>query len=75
MRALEGGGAQRDMVLPCNVLAAKGIPTTILTLRADRPLRHLFDPGTGAAEVAGPKPRYAVPGLRRAVALAAARVS
>jgi len=67
MRAFEGGGAQRDMVLLCNALAAKGVRLTILTLHGDGPLRALLDPAVALVEVPGRKLRYAVPGLRRAI--------
>jgi glycosyltransferase involved in cell wall biosynthesis len=67
MRAFEGGGAQRDMVLLCNALAAKGLPITILALRVEGPLRALLDPAIGVAAVPGRHMRYAIPGLRRAI--------
>jgi glycosyltransferase involved in cell wall biosynthesis len=67
MRALEGGGAQRDMVLLCNALAGKGIRTTLVTLRGEGPLRGLLAPGIAVIEVPGGKMRYAIPGLRRAI--------
>jgi glycosyltransferase involved in cell wall biosynthesis len=67
MRALEGGGAQRDMVLLCNALAAKGVPPTILALHAEGPLRGLLDPAIRVLEVPGKKLRYAIPGLRRVI--------
>jgi len=70
MRAFEGGGAQRDMVLLCNALAAKGVPTTILTLHGEGPLRALLDPAIAVVEVPGRKLRYAIPGLRRAIGAA-----
>ena len=66
MRAFEGGGAQRDMVLLCNALAAKGLRITILALRVEGPLRALLDPAIGVAAVPGRHMRYAIPGLRRA---------
>jgi len=67
LRAFEGGGAQRDMILLCNALAAKGIRVVILALRVDGPLRRLLDPAIGVAEVPGRQLRYAVPGLRRLI--------
>jgi glycosyltransferase involved in cell wall biosynthesis len=67
MRAFEGGGAQRDMVLLCNALVAKGIRLTILVLRDEGPLRGLLDPGIRVLPVAGQRLRYAIPGLRRAI--------
>lgn len=65
LRAFEGGGAQRDMILLCNALAAKGARIAILTLCADGPLRALLDPAIHVTEVPGRKLRYAIPGLRR----------
>ena len=53
MRAFEGGGAQRDMVLLCNALAAKGVRITILALQIEGPLRALLDPAIRVAEVPG----------------------
>ena len=44
LRAFEGGGAQRDMILLCNALAAKGVRIVILALRVDGPLRRLLIP-------------------------------
>jgi glycosyltransferase involved in cell wall biosynthesis len=67
MRAFEGGGAQRDMILLCNALAAKGVGVTILALRDQGPLRPLLDAGVRVVPVPGRKLRYAVPGLRRAL--------
>jgi glycosyltransferase involved in cell wall biosynthesis len=67
IRAFAGGGAQRDTVLLCNALAAKGIAPTIVTLLADGPLRSLLDPGIRVVELPGGKLRYALPGLRRTI--------
>jgi len=67
MRALEGGGAQRDMVLLCNALAAKGFRITIFALQPEGPLRVLLDPAITVAEVPGRQLRYAIPGLRRLI--------
>jgi len=64
MRAFEGGGAQRDMILLCNALAAAGVRITVLALRIEGPLRILLDPAIRVAEVPGRQLRYAVPGLR-----------
>ncbi len=74
MRALEGGGAQRDMVLLCNALAAKGARITILALSCDGALRALLDPAIRVAEVPGRHLRNAIPGLRRAIRAAAPAV-
>jgi len=43
VRALAGGGAQRDAVLLANGLAGQGLATTIATLDAEGPLRGLVD--------------------------------
>ena len=67
LRAFEGGGAQRDMILLCNALAAKGVRIAVLALRVEGPLRRLLDPAIGVAEVPGRQLRYAVPGLRRLI--------
>jgi len=67
IRAFEGGGAQRDMVLLCNALAARGIAVTILALRPEGPLRSLLDAAVAVAEIPGRQIRYAVPGLRQAI--------
>ena len=45
VRALAGGGAQRDAVLLANGLAGQGIATAIVTLEAEGPLRALVGPG------------------------------
>jgi glycosyltransferase involved in cell wall biosynthesis len=71
LRAFEGGGAQRDMILLCNALAAKGVGLTVLALCADGPLRALLDPAIAVVQVPGRKMRYAIPGLRRLVRAAA----
>lgn len=67
MRAFEGGGAQRDMILLCNALAAKGVALVILVLRNDGSLRALLDPAIRVDEIPGQRIRYAIPGLRRLI--------
>ena len=67
MRAFEGGGAQRDTILLCNALVAKGLRITILALQLDGQLRSLLDPAIDVAVVPGQKIRYAIPGLRRLI--------
>lgn len=67
MRAFQGGGAQRDMILLCNALAAKGARLAVLALHVDGPLRPLLDPAIPVAEVPGRQLRYAIPGLRRLI--------
>src|SRR5262245_27205834 len=64
--AFEGGGAQRDIVLLANALAARGEDITILVLRGEGPLRRLVDPTISVVEIPGRRIRYAIPGLRRA---------
>src|SRR4051812_37733192 len=41
MPVFKGGGAQRDMILLCNAISAKGIPISIVVLRNEGPLRCL----------------------------------
>src|SRR5690242_264076 len=65
--AFEGGGAQRDTILLCNALAAKGIPVAILILRNVGPMRSLVDPAIQVIDIPGQRIRYAIPGLRRAI--------
>jgi glycosyltransferase involved in cell wall biosynthesis len=67
LRAFEGGGAQRDIILLCNALAAKGISVTVLALHPDGPLRSLLDPAIRVTAIPGRQLRYAVPGLRRVI--------
>jgi glycosyltransferase involved in cell wall biosynthesis len=67
MRAFEGGGAQRDMILLCNALAAQGVSIVILALRVEGPLRPLLDPDIRVIEAPGRQLRYAIPGLRRLI--------
>ena len=67
LRAFEGGGAQRDIILLCNALAAKGVNVTVLALHPDGPLRSLLDPGVRVAAIPGRQMRYAIPGLRRVI--------
>ena len=67
VRAFEGGGAQRDMILLCNALASRGVRLAILALQAQGPLRSLLDPVIGVIEVPGRHLRYAIPGLRSAI--------
>jgi glycosyltransferase involved in cell wall biosynthesis len=67
MRAFEGGGAQRDMILLCNALAAQGLRISILALRVEGPLRALLDPAIDVAAIPGGHMRYAIPGLRRMI--------
>jgi glycosyltransferase involved in cell wall biosynthesis len=72
--AFEGGGPERDTVLLCNALAAKGVRVTILVLRDQGPLRSLVNPGVDVVVVPGHRLRYAVPGLRRVIRVLAPRL-
>lgn len=65
MRAFAGGGAQRDMILLCNALAARGLRLAIAALNPDGPWRDLLDPDIAVTAIPGGKMRYAVFGLRR----------
>ena len=67
MRAFEGGGSQRDMVLLANALVAKGVKLTILVLRDGGPLRVLLDPAIAVVVIPGRRMRYALPGLWRTI--------
>jgi glycosyltransferase involved in cell wall biosynthesis len=67
LRAFEGGGAQRDIILLCNALAAKGVSVTMLALHPDGPLRSLLDPAIRVTAIPGRQLRYAIPGLRRVI--------
>jgi glycosyltransferase involved in cell wall biosynthesis len=63
----EGGGPERDTVLLCNALAAKGVRVAILVLRDEGPLRDLLDPAVRVVAVSQRRMRYAAPSLRRAI--------
>jgi glycosyltransferase involved in cell wall biosynthesis len=65
--AFEGGGPERDMVLLCNAVAARGVKIDILALRDQGPLRSLVDPGIRVVAIQEPRIRYALPALRRAL--------
>jgi glycosyltransferase involved in cell wall biosynthesis len=67
IRAFEDGGAQRDMVLLCNALAAKGVRVTVLAVQTYGPLRSLLDSAVDVIEVPGRQMCYAIPGLRRLI--------
>ena len=69
MRALEGGGAQRDMVLLCNALHLRGCAVIVLALRTAGPLRDLLDPAIPVIAIPGERIRYAIPGLRKLIRL------
>jgi glycosyltransferase involved in cell wall biosynthesis len=65
--AFTGGGPERDSVLLCNELAAKGVRTTILALRDEGPLRSWVDPAVRVIIVPERRMRYAIPALRRVI--------
>ena len=67
-------GAQRDIILLSNALAAKGIPIALLVLRDEGPLRSLIDPRIRVIEIPGRRIRYAIPGLRKIICSIAPRL-
>ena len=67
IRALKGGGAQRDTILLANEIAARGIAVDLLTLVPEGPLRPLVSSRVAIVPLAGGKLRAAIPALRRAL--------
>ena len=67
IRALTGGGAQRDTILLANEIASRGIPVDLLTLVPQGPLLPLVSSNVAIVPIGGGKLRAAVPGLRRAL--------
>lgn len=67
IRALKGGGAQRDTILLANEIAARGHAVDLLTLVPEGFLRPLVRDGVAIIPIDGGKLRSAVPGLRRAL--------
>jgi glycosyltransferase involved in cell wall biosynthesis len=67
IRALKGGGAQRDTILLANEIAARGASVDLLTLVPDGPLRALVSARVSIVPIGGGKLRAAVPALRRAL--------
>jgi glycosyltransferase involved in cell wall biosynthesis len=65
--AFEGGGPERDTVMLCNALAAKGASVSILVLRNEGSLRSLVDPAVNVVAVSARRIRYAISALRRAI--------
>jgi glycosyltransferase involved in cell wall biosynthesis len=65
VRAMEGGGAQRDAILLANAIAASGRAVALITLRPDGHLRELVAPGVPVIKAPGHNLRSAIPGLRR----------
>jgi glycosyltransferase involved in cell wall biosynthesis len=67
IRALTGGGAQRDTILLANAIAARGHAVDLLTLVPEGTLRPLVHERVAVVPIGGGKLRSAVPGLRRAL--------
>jgi len=67
LRALEGGGAQKDAILLVNALAAEGLPVTIVTLCAHGSFKKLIDPRVQIIHIPGERMRHAVLHLRRTI--------
>jgi len=67
MRALDGGGAQRDMILLANEIAARGRSVDLLSLVPTGALRALVASRVKVVPIAGSRLRSAVPALRRAL--------
>lgn len=68
VRAMEGGGAQRDAIELANGLHAAGLPTAIATLNASGPLRRHVLPGLPFIDLGAGEPlrmARAAPALRR----------
>ena len=61
------GRPERDSVLLCNGLAAKGVHVTILVLREEGPLRSLVDPAVRVVTAPRRQIRYAILDLRRII--------
>jgi glycosyltransferase involved in cell wall biosynthesis len=61
--SFEGGGAQRDMILLCNALVAKGISVAMWVLRNHGPLQSLLDPAVKVVEIPSNRIRYAIFGI------------
>jgi glycosyltransferase involved in cell wall biosynthesis len=74
IRALEGGGAQRDAILLANAIARQGRRVAIATLQPHGHLRAAIDAGVPVIVASGGQLRSAVPGLRRTLRTLAPRV-
>lgn len=68
VRAMDGGGAQRDAILLANALAARGWPVTVVSLNARGPLRDLVAPAVDIEELSASSLKLALPAFRRAFA-------
>ena len=74
--AFTGGGPERDSVLLCNGLAARGVRVAILALRDEGPLRAWLDPAVRLVIIPERRMRFAIRPLRQAIrALAPAVVA
>jgi glycosyltransferase involved in cell wall biosynthesis len=67
IRALDGGGAQRDTILLANELARQGHTILLFTLVREGALSALVDGGVAVISVGGRHLRSAIRGLRRAL--------
>ena len=67
IRALAGGGAQRDTILLANEIAARGHSVELLTLVPEGALRSLVSEHVAIVPIGGGKLRSAVPALRCAL--------
>lgn len=67
IRALEGGGAQRDAVLLANALAERGAAVAIATLLPDGPLAALVSPAVPVVHVPATSLRACLPALRASI--------
>jgi glycosyltransferase involved in cell wall biosynthesis/peptidoglycan/xylan/chitin deacetylase (PgdA/CDA1 family) len=67
IRALEGGGAQRDAVLLANALAERGAAVVVLTLLPDGPLATLVSPAVPVIHVRASSLRACLPALRATI--------
>ena len=74
--AFTGGGPERDSVLLCNGLAARGVRVAIVALRDEGPLRAWLDPAVRVVIIPERRIRFAIRPLRQAIgALAPAIVA
>lgn len=74
IRALEGGGAQRDAILLANAIARQGRRVAIVTLQPHGHLRAAIDAGVPVIVASGGQLRSAVPGLCRTLRALAPRI-
>ena len=65
VRAMEGGGAQRDAILLAGALAGRHWRVKILSLHPEGPLRALVAPGIEIVPVAAHSLKAAIPAFRR----------